>query len=56
MKEVTRTFYKCDYCSKEFESKEDCLMHERYSHLCLKCDHCFFLYGSEQMCDSKRRM
>lgn len=51
MKVVQKEVYVCEYCNLEFSDKNKCLEHEKVFHLCPKCVHCFYLYGSEQMCD-----
>ena len=50
----TKTVYVCEHCGKEFEDEKDCKFHEKKMHICMKCEHNFFLYGVEQNCDAKR--
>lgn len=54
MKEILVKKFECDWCKRLFEDKKDCEWHEKYFHKCPSCEHVWYLYGSEQMCELKR--
>lgn len=51
MKTVERTIYVCEHCGKEFTDKATAEWHEKVNHICPTCEHCYWLYGTEQSCD-----
>lgn len=51
MKKIMVEKYKCDWCKKMFDTKNECNEHELLQHKCPTCKHGYFVYGCELTCE-----